>query len=132
MIDSDSWRIGPTPGYTPAIGHLVSMLTCERNTTIWTVKGLTTEQPEHLHDSESNSIGALLMHMAANEHFYATATFQNGDATDEAMTEERFAEWLPALDLGDKGRAEIRGNELEHYLSLLESTRSHVLEELAL
>ena len=63
-------RIEPIAGYSPAIGRLVCMLTYVRTTTIAAVDGMTMKELDHLHDSQSNSIGALLAHIAAEERSY--------------------------------------------------------------
>ena len=43
------------------------MLTYARSTTLAAVEGLTLAELDNLHDPESNSIGALLAHIAAVE-----------------------------------------------------------------
>ena len=57
--------LGPREGYTVMVGTLVSMLTWMRNVVLRTVKDLSTEQLDFLLDSKANSIGALLLHLAA-------------------------------------------------------------------
>ena len=69
-------QILPAPGYTPTIGPLVAMLGCARQTTLRAVEGLSGEQLDHLHDENSNSIGALLAHVAAVERGYQLVTFE--------------------------------------------------------
>ena len=69
-------RIEAIPGYSPAIGRLVCMLTYARSTTVAAVEGLTVEQLDHLHDADSNSIGALLAHIAAEERSFQVMTFE--------------------------------------------------------
>jgi len=62
--------IGPRKGFSPQIGTLVSMLTWMRNAILEPVQGLTVTQLDYLHDSKANSIGALLLHLAAVEREY--------------------------------------------------------------
>ena len=69
-------RIAPEPGYSPTIGRLVSFLTYVREGMLAAVKGLTPAQLDHLHDAESNTIGALLAHVAAVERWYQVFTFE--------------------------------------------------------
>ena len=57
--------IAETPGFTPQIGRLVSMMHYVRSTTLAAVAGLGIEELDYLHDPQSNSIGALLLHIAA-------------------------------------------------------------------
>lgn len=101
------------------------MMNYVRLTTVDAVAGLTVEQLDYVHDTESNSIGALLMHIAAAEAGYQAATFHGRGLNDE---EKR--RWGAALDLGGRGSREIRGHELPHYLALLEQVRSQTLTEL--
>jgi hypothetical protein len=118
--------VGPTPGFSPQIGRLVAMMTYARRTTLEATAGLTTKQLDYLHDPSSNSIGALLMHIAGVEVAYQRATFEQRDLTDADR-----ARWGAALDLGERARREIRGRPLEHYVAALAETRSITLSELA-
>ena len=120
------YRILPLTGYTPTIGRLVAMLSYARQTTLQVVEGLTCEQLDHLHDERSNSIGALLAHVAAVERGYQLVTFEEREPT---ATENDA--WSAALKLGDKGRREIRGHELQFYVDELRRTREATLAVLA-
>jgi uncharacterized damage-inducible protein DinB len=119
------YRILPLAGYTPTIGRLVAMLSYARHTTLDAVDGLTREQLDHLHDERSNSIGALLAHIAAVEHGYQLVTFEEREPT----AEENEA-WSAALKLGTTGRREIRGHELQYYVDQLQRTREGTLAAL--
>jgi uncharacterized damage-inducible protein DinB len=121
-----SFVIGPTPGYSPGIGRLVSMMTFVRWTTLRAVEGLTIAQLDHLHDESSNSIGALLAHIASVEVAYQRITFAG-----RGVSSTREAEWLMATQLGDRARQEIRGKPLAHYIEGLEEVRAFTLGELA-
>lgn len=123
----DSFVIGPTPGYSPGIGRLVAMMGFARWTTLRAASGLTMAQLDHLQDPSSNSIGALLAHVAAVEIAYQRITFEGRGLS----LPEYDAEWATALQLGDAGREKIRGQPLEHYVSGLEQVRAFTLAELA-
>lgn len=120
------YRILPLPGYTPVIGRLVGMLSYARETTLRAVAGLTREQLDHLHDERSNSIGALLAHMAAVERGYQVVTFDEREPTAAENTE-----WSAALKLGETARQELRGRELPFYLDELQRIREGTLAALA-
>jgi uncharacterized damage-inducible protein DinB len=122
-----AYRILPLPGYTPTIGRLVAMLTYARDTTLAAVNGLAREQLDHLHDVRSNTIGALLAHIAAVERGYQVVTFEEREPTASETTA-----WSAALELGDQGRREIRGHELQFYTDELMRTRGVTLAALAL
>ena len=119
-------RIEPVRGYTPMIGRLVGMLTYARNTTVAAVEGLTLAELDHLHDAQSNSIGALLAHIVAVERSYQVMTFE-----DRPLAPHEQAQWSIALKLGDEGRGALRGRPLDHYLDELTSVRGATLEGLA-
>jgi uncharacterized damage-inducible protein DinB len=119
-------RIEPIAGYSPAIGRLVGMLTYARSTTLAAVDGLTIEQLDHVHDPDSNSIGALLAHIAAVERSYQVLTFE-----ERLLTAQENERLTAALKLGADGRRILRGQSLEHYLSQLQSVRRDTLATLA-
>jgi uncharacterized damage-inducible protein DinB len=118
--------IGPLKGYTPQVGTLVSMLNYNRDTIVRSVKGLTVEQLDFLFDPHANTIGALLLHLAAVEKFYQVNAFEG----KQDFTESEKKEWGAALDLGDAGRKEIKGHDLPFYLDKLATVRAHTLEVL--
>jgi uncharacterized damage-inducible protein DinB len=120
-------RIESLSGYSPVVGRLVGMLLYARATTLAAVDGLTLAELDHLHDDRSNSIGALLAHVAAVERAYQVLTFE-----DRALSAEENSRWASALKLGPEGRRTLRGEPLEHYLDELAALRRNTLEALAL
>jgi hypothetical protein len=70
-------HIGPQAGYTPQIGTLISMLDWVSNSVIQYNKKLTVDQLDYLHDKESNTIGSLMLHLAATEVIYQDLTFHD-------------------------------------------------------
>jgi uncharacterized damage-inducible protein DinB len=119
-------RIAPVPGFTPTIGRLVSMLTYARESLLAAVDGLSRSELDHLHDPESNSIGALLAHAAAVERWYQIFTFEAREPTTSEI-----ASWAAALNLGAEGRRQLSGRELPSYLDELATTRRQTLSVLA-
>jgi uncharacterized damage-inducible protein DinB len=117
--------VGDLEGYAPQVARLVSMMSYVRQTTLDAVAGLGRAGLDHLIDPEANSIGALLLHVAAVEVAYQARTF---DGRGLAGDEER--RWGAALELGDRGRREIRGHDLDHYTGRLEEVRERTLREL--
>ena len=102
------------------------MMSYARSTTLAAVDGLTVAELDHLHDAESNSIGALLAHMAAVERSYQVLTFEG-----RLLTPDEQARWAAALKLGPDGRRVLRGNALSHYLGELAAARESTLQALA-
>ena len=121
--------VGPKEGYTPEIGTLVSMMNWMRNTMLRPVYGMTQKDLDYLHDPESNSIGAMLMHLVATERFYQRNTFEGQVHFEPGHEADRMYE--VASNLGDAGRATFKGKELDYYLDKLEKCRTFSLQEMA-
>jgi uncharacterized damage-inducible protein DinB len=117
--------IGPIPGYSPQIGTLVSMLNYNRHTIINTVKSLTMEQVDYLHDPNANTIGALILHLGATDKYYQINTFEGRQEFNEA--EKKL--WDIPMNLGEEGRKSIKGKEVKYYLDAIDEVRQKTLEE---
>ena|SRR5438105_7076165 len=126
MMQPSPLRIEPIAGYAPTIGRLVGMLSYARSTTLAAIEGLTIAELDNLHDAESNSIGALLAHIAAVERSYQVLTFE-----ERLLSPQENDLWSAALKLGANGRRSLRGCSLEHYLEELTAVRQVTLETLA-
>ncbi len=110
-------------GYTPVISRLICMMNYARYVTLESVKGLTVEQLDYLHDKDSNSIGALLYHIASTDFYFRIITFEEREPTPE---ENKI--WDAPSILGEKGRKEIKGNDLEFYVNVLNEERNKIYE----
>jgi uncharacterized damage-inducible protein DinB len=119
------YLVGEIAGFTPEVGRLVSMLNYVRHTTLTAVADLGVDELDYLHDAQSNSIGALLSHIAAAEAGYQAVTFYGRE-----LNAREKEEWETALALGESARREIRGHELAYYASRLEQVRATTLLEL--
>ena len=119
---------GPREGYSPQIGTLVSMLNWMRGSILGPVKGLTMAQLDHLQDAKANSIGALLLHLAAMERLYQIHTFEGKKWGD--FDSETRKEWNLAANLGKEARKIIKGHDLAYYLEKLKTVREQTLAEL--
>jgi uncharacterized damage-inducible protein DinB len=126
MKPANLYLITDIDGYTPQIGRLVSMMNYVRWTTLDEVEDLDVEHLDYLHDADSNSIGALLMHIAAVE-----AAYQGSTLGVDSFKGSHSKEMRIALDLGDQARRKIKGHGVSHYLKILEAVRSRTLKELA-
>jgi uncharacterized damage-inducible protein DinB len=124
---TDLLVIGPRPGYAPQIGTLVSMLTYMQTAVFGFVKGLSQADLDYLFDANANTIGALLLHLAATETYYSMNTFENEKW--DSWSDDLKKKWDPAMNLGDAGRKTIKGHDLDYYLNTLNETRAHSLAE---
>ena len=127
VTDQDLYVIGPKSGYTPQIGILVSQLTYIQTAVFRSVKGLSQANLDILFDANANTIGALLMHLAATETYYSMNTFENRKW--DSWPDEVKKKWDPAMNLGEAGRKTIKGHDLDYYLNRLNEVREHSLAE---
>jgi uncharacterized damage-inducible protein DinB len=125
--ENDANIIGPRKGYSPQIGTLVSMMTWMRGAVLRSVKGLTQKDLDYLVDKNANSIGALLMHLAATDRIYQINTFEGNNLKE--LPAEFKEKWAVAMDLGEPARKAIKGHDLDFYLNLLGETREHTFAE---
>jgi len=127
--DSNLNIIGPKAGYAPQVGTFVSMLTWmrEANGVISATKNLTTADLDYLIDPNANTIGALMLHLAATETYYQLNTFEGKKWN--TWPDSVKQQWDPAMGLGDAGRKTIKGHDLNYYLKILEETRAKSLAE---
>jgi uncharacterized damage-inducible protein DinB len=124
--DASPFLIQELPGFPPQIGALVVMMNYARFTTLMAVQGLSTSDLDYLHDPHSNTIGALLGHIAAVEVAYQADTFEG-----RGLSGEERRKWGTFLDLGEKARGSVRGHPLDYYLQLLHDVRAKTLSEFA-
>ena len=124
IIEQDKlYLVTDLPGYTPNISRLICMMNYARYVTLESVKGLTVEQLDYLQDKESNSIGALLYHIASTDFYFRIITFE-----ERELTQEENEKWEAPSFLGEKGRAMIKGNNLEFYVNILNEERNKIYE----
>ena len=117
--------IGPREGYSMQIGIFVSMLDWMRQSVIRSVNGLTQADLDFLPEPEGNTIGALLLHLAATDVIYQDLTFYGLKDFSDANKEK----WSVPMGLGDEGRKQIKGHDLEYYLVALKEVREKTLAE---
>src|SRR5260370_138478 len=125
--DDHASIIGPKPGFTPEIGTLTSMLAFTRMQVLENVKGLSQQDLDFLLDGKANTIGALLLHLAATETYFGLNTF--GGMKWGSWTEEIKKKWDIPMKLGEPARKAIKGNTLDYYLNILNETRAKNLAE---
>jgi uncharacterized damage-inducible protein DinB len=125
--DTDINIIGPKAGYSPQIGTLVSMLAWMRMVVLSSVKDMPQKDLDYLFDSNANTVGALLLHLAATETYYQMNTF---DAKKWGSWPDSVKQkWDVPMSLGEPARKTIKGNNLDYYLNILHETRERSLAE---
>jgi len=123
------YLIGPREGYSPQVGTLLSTMTMMRAWLIDSVKGLSVEELDFQLDEKSNSIGAMLWHLAATEKYYQLNTFY--DMEWGTWSDEVKKEWDVPMSLGEKGREMIKGNNIDFYIEKLDQVRAETEKEFA-
>ncbi len=124
--EGSSEYIGPLDDYTPQVGVLVSMLNNLKSRVESKVFFLSQKETDYAYDSIANSIGALIMHLAAAEAIYQVYTFDER----EYFNEEEEAKWGAALRLGEEARERFNGKDISWYLEQYDLVRTRTLEEL--
>jgi len=125
--DADVNILGPKKGYSPQIGTLVSMMTWMRMVVLGSVKGMSQKDLDFLFDPNANTIGALLMHLAATDRIYQINTFEGNNLKE--LPASYKDKWGVAMELGEPARKAIKGNSLDFYVNLLGEVREQTFAE---
>lgn len=129
MVPSDNiHEFGKREGYTDQVSILVSMMDWMRSTVLRSVEGISQNELDFLLDGKSNSIGAMLMHLAATERFYQIHTFEGREWGD--FDKKDTDRWSVGSRLGDQARKELTGKPLTFYTDALAEVREHSMKEL--
>jgi uncharacterized damage-inducible protein DinB len=104
------------------------MLDWMRMVVLRSVSNLTVAQLDYLHDAKSNTIGAMLLHLAATERYYQLHTFE-GKKWDTWSDAEK-KQWDVPMGLGAAARNVIKGKPLDYYLNTLKEVRQNTIQEL--
>jgi len=116
--------IEPSEGFTPQVGVLVDMLEDIKQRITNDVQGLDQHQTDFLFDDQANSIGALVMHLAATEAYYQVETLEGRPFTDEE------AEFWSTAGMGPVGKDHNKGKPIDYYLDLWDQVREKTLQSL--
>lgn len=127
--EADINIIGSKRGYTPQIGTLVSMMNWMRKVILGSVEGMSVKGLDYIHDAQSNSIGSMLLHLAATERFYYLHTVEGKEWGEWDETDKNTYD--VAMNLGDEARETVKGNNLEFYLNKLAAVRQDTLKAFA-
>jgi uncharacterized damage-inducible protein DinB len=106
-------KIDPAPGFTPEIGRFVAMLEDTRRRTKRYVEGLTAKQLAWYSNDKVESIGTILLHIAAVEHSYIQ---------EDIMRRPMGEEWKIAFPIRF-GIPQITGKDLDYFTDQLDSVR---------
>ena len=125
--EEEDWSVGPRSGFTPEIGTLTSMLAFTRRQLLHNVKGMSQQDLDFLFDAKANTIGALLLHLAATETYYGLNTF--GGMKWDSWSDDIKKKWDIPMNLNEPARKAIKGNNLDYYLNILHDSREKNLQE---
>jgi len=128
LADGNIHQFGKREGYTEQVSILVSMMDWMRATVLRSVDGMSQKELDFLLDKEANSIGAMLMHLAATERYYQIHTFDGRQWGD--FDKKDTDRWDIGSQLGDRARKEIKGKPITYYKDQLAEVREFSLSEL--
>ena len=121
------YMTGPQEGYSPMVGTLLSTMTMMRQWLKDTGTGLSVAQLDFQIDDKSNSIGAMMHHLAATEKFYQYNTFKNMAWPE--IAEELGEEWNLPMNLGPAAREALIGKSMDDYIKILDEVRADTEDE---
>src|SRR5687768_11910829 len=103
-------EFGKTPDH--ALDYLLGTLEDTRVTTLQTLEKLTFQEVDWQYKEGWNTIGALLSHITALEHYFRIEFIEG-----RKLTEEENERWLPALDMGKYLPQLINGQSIDTYIA---------------
>ncbi|WP_438424350.1 mycothiol transferase [Aquimarina macrocephali] len=89
------------------------------------VQELSSTEIDYFPNPKTNSIGTLIIHLAAIETSYQVDTFE-----DREFNEVEQQKWEIAYYLGEIAQKEYQGYEIDYYLNILKQVRKKTLIEL--
>ncbi len=119
------YKVLPAEGYTPQIGIMVHMLEDLKNRITEQVQDLSQEETDFLIDEKGNSIGAMIMHLAATESYYLVETLE-----ERTWSAEEMEYWMVGASLGEQSREKFKGKPIQYYLDIWDEVRTKSLEGL--
>jgi len=128
LVDGNIHQFGKREGFTEQVSILVSMMDWMRTTVLRSVEGISQKELDFLLDKDSNSIGAMLIHLAATERYYQIHTFEHRKWGD--FDKKDTDRWNVGSRLGEQAREEIKGSPISYYTDQLEEVREFTLAEL--
>lgn len=108
-----------------SIDYLLGMLKDTRTTTLLTVQNYTVAELDWQYDEGWNTIGALLLHIAAIEEYFRIVYIELRE-----LSERENGDLTPALDLGVHVPSLINGREINYYIHELTLSRKNLLKSL--
>ncbi len=106
-----------------ALDYLTGILDDARVTTLQRVEGIGVDELHWQYRKGWNSVGALLSHITAIEHYFRIVFIEKRELTD--TENER---WIAGLDMGEHLPKLITGEPLEAYIAALDESRKLLLD----
>ncbi|WP_046745634.1 mycothiol transferase [Kordia zhangzhouensis] len=110
--------------YSLQLGYLISEMIAVRNETFRLTQGLSIQSLDYNFDDQSNSIGTLLLHIAALE-----LKFQLNYFFDRPFSEQEIIKFGGAFPFNMDKRC-IDSNPLQYYVDTLKEVRNTTLTEI--
>lgn len=108
-----------------SIEYLYGILNDTRTTTLLTVRNFSSIELDWQYKAGWNTIGALLSHISAIEHYFRIVYIENRELTVAENTE-----LTPALDMGVHIPLLIKGKEIDSYIHELSVSRQKLIKSL--
>jgi len=125
-ISLNAQEINSKKGYDTQIGFMVFMLESLKSDIISSTRGLNQFETDFQFDTQANSIGAIILHVAAVEAAYQKTSF--GEAIFNAYEIEEKELLEKATDL-NKVKDLLKEKPIKYYLSIYKNVRKQTLKE---
>ncbi|MCL5246924.1 DUF664 domain-containing protein [Cellulophaga sp. 20_2_10] len=118
--------INSKKGYDTQIGVMVYMLENLKSDVISSTRGLNQSETDYQFDEQANSIGAIVLHLAAVEVGYQKSSFRENILNEYEKEEQDILEM--SLDL-DKTKEILKEKPIKYYLDIYKKVRKNTLKE---
>ena len=127
VISTNAQEINSTKGYDTHIGVMVYMLEDLKSEIVSSTRGLNQFETDFQFDKQANSIGAIILHLAAVEVAYQKTSFGEYMNNEYEKEEQELLEM--SIDL-DTTKELLKEKPIKYYLSIYKKVRKNTLREL--
>jgi uncharacterized damage-inducible protein DinB len=123
MIERKTYiPFGGSPDYS--IDYLIGIIEDARVTTIQRVENISTDELHWQFEKGWNTIGVLLSHIIACDHFFRIEFIEGRE-----LTKQENEEYLPGLEMGKFIPQLISKRNIDEYITQLENSKLKLIEE---
>jgi uncharacterized damage-inducible protein DinB len=108
-----------------SIDYLLGIIEDARMTTIQRIENISIDELHWQYENNWNSIGVLLSHIIAAEHFFRIQFIE-----ERELTKQEKEEYLPGLEMGKYIPQLMSNQSINEYITQLENSRLKLIEQI--